>query len=138
MNQSKLLLLICTCFSVFSCAKSVVVTPLDPATITSTKQVIVPQNFNWQNSRIINFTVSVTDTRFQNAVHVIAIYDGDPFNGGQLLSRGSATTALAFKTSINISNIITTVYIVKTSIDNSTVSQKITITTKNITTSIGR
>ena len=48
----------------------------------------VPDGFLWESSRDVAVSVSVQDSRYGNATHVISIYDGDPFNGGNVLSKG--------------------------------------------------
>jgi len=99
--------------------------------------IIVPANFNWQSSRTLNFTVAVTDTRFQNAVHVISIYDGDPNAGGNLLAKGSATLLQAYSSNVTIPALVQTVYVVKTSPDNSKIIQTVVVGNSNVSLSIG-
>ena len=62
-----------------------------PTTVGQMNDINVPDGFFWESSRDVAFSVSVQDSRFGSATHVISIYDGDPFNGGNLLSKGSAT-----------------------------------------------
>lgn len=80
----------------------------------------IPLGFTWQNSRNINFSINVSDIRFGNSMFIISIYDKDPATGGKLLSKGSATNKSGFSSKIFLSKQISSVYIVKTSGDNST------------------
>ena len=90
--------------------------------IKSVNDIKIPTGFSWENSHNVAFTVSVTDTRFGNALHGISIYDGDPNNGGNLLSSGSASTNKAYTNTLYIPNTLTNVYVVKTSPDNSRIT----------------
>lgn len=133
-NQISIAML-CACAMV-SCKKaSEVVT--STATVTTTSQIKAPTGFTWQNSRSINFTINVTDTRFPKISSVISLYDADPNNGGNLLVKGAALNASSFKSSVYISNQITLVYLVKTSPDITNTIQKISIGTADVTANIG-
>jgi len=134
MKNRILFLTILIAFSIISC-KTSREAPVVPG--KSTNNIKVPADFTWQNSRNVNFTVEVTDTSFQTAIFMIAIYDNDPANGGNLLAKGSATTIIPFKSKIYTSNQITEVYITKTSPDNSKTIQKVQVSKTDITTSIG-
>ncbi|WP_179415000.1 hypothetical protein HDF19_07165 [Mucilaginibacter sp. E4BP6] len=118
-----------------SCKTSKDVTPALQGKSTNT--IKVPAGFTWQNSRNIAFTVNVTDTRFQASIFMIAIYDGDPSKGANLLAKGSAKNAAAFKSTIYLSDQINQVYIVKTAPDNSKTSQNVQVGTTAIVSSIG-
>lgn len=89
--------------------------------------ITVPTGFNWESSRTVPFSVSITDERFSTANHTIAIYDGDPFNGGSLLAKGSANTSTGFSTNLYLAKTINEVYIVKTSPDNSMIVSKVNV-----------
>lgn len=104
--------------------------------VTSTSDIKVPLGFTWENSRSINFTINVTDTRFQNMIHVISFYDGIPGSGGKLLAKGSASINASFKSKLYLSNQIKEMYIVKTSADNATSIQKIQVSNIDIFLSI--
>jgi len=109
-----------------------------PLTNKSTSAIKVPAGFTWQNSRNLNFTVNLTDTKFQYDVARIAIYDANPSTGGNLLAKGSATVKVAFTSKIYISNQIKSVYIVKTAPDNSKTTLIQEIGTANVVASIGK
>lgn len=93
----------------------------------SVNDIKVPAGFNWESSRTVPFTVSITDDRFGAASHTIAIYDGNPFSGGNLLAKGSASTANAYNAQVYISRRISEVYVLKTSPDNSQILQKVSL-----------
>lgn len=110
-------------FAVVSCKKA----QNDPVvTVTSTlANVQVPTGFNWESSRNLNVSVSVTDTRFGTAAQTISIYDGDPYAGGKLISAGGATTIRAFSSKIYLPTTISQIYVVKTAPDQSTIVEKV-------------
>jgi len=122
-------------FAFTSCKTSKEITPVIAG--NTTNSIKVPAGFSWQNSRNVNFTVSVTDTRFQSSIFLISIYDGDPTTGANLLAKGSASMSTSFKSKVYTSNQINQVYIVKTSPDNSKTTQVLPIGSDNIITSIG-
>ncbi|EOR94964.1 hypothetical protein ADIARSV_1835 [Arcticibacter svalbardensis MN12-7] len=132
--MNKYLLSALTLFVVFitSCQKSDITDQVE-----NTTELVVPASFNWGTSRDVSFNISITDTRFASSIHVISIYAGDPANGGSLLSKGSATLIAAFNTKIYIPSTLTEVYVVKTSPDGSTVSDKIAITSTQVSIAIG-
>jgi len=122
-------------FAISSCKTSKEVTPTTAT--KSTASIKVPAGFLWQNSRNVNFTVNLTDTKFQYDIARIAIYDGNPATGGHLLAKGSATVKAAFTSKIYISNQIKLVYIVKTAPNNSKTTKTQAVVTAAIVTSIG-
>lgn len=132
--MSKYLLSILTLSALFftSCQKSDITEQAE-----NTTELVVPASFNWGTSRDVNFNVSITDSRFANSIHVISIYAGDPANGGSLLSKGSATLIAAFNTKIYLPSTLNEVYVVKTSPDGSTVSDKVAITSTQLSIAIG-
>ena len=93
----------------------------------SVNDITAPTGFNWESSRMVPFAISITDDRFSTANHTIAIYDGDPFNGGLLLAKGSANTSVAFTANLYLAKTINEVYIVKTSPDNSMIINKVSV-----------
>lgn len=121
-----------------SCLKSELQAPIAPVTGgTATKNLVVPKGFTWENSRTVNFTVNLTDTRFKTSAQTIAIYDGDPKAGGKIITKGSGNNTSPYISKLYISNQASEVYIIKTAADNSQVTQKIQISGSNVTTSIG-
>jgi LruC domain-containing protein len=110
-----------------------------PATTPTTgiDAINVPAGFNWQSAHTLTVSTTITDSRFQGAVHNISIYDGDPYNGGKLLASGSATLTSAFVSKINIPNTLTDLYVVKTSPDNSKIIQKVSVGITDIALSFG-
>ncbi|HEY1009512.1 MAG: LruC domain-containing protein [Daejeonella sp.] len=126
MVNKRLVLMTILGLFLFSCKK----TGQETSDLDSIDKLVVPAGFNWENSRDVSFEISVTDTRFQSAVHVISIYDGDPMLGGKLLSKGSASIGNSFATKIYLTNGVKEVYVVKTAPDSSTSTQKIEVTDK--------
>lgn len=119
-----------------SCKKSDTTNPTDTGA-TGTNAVQVPVGFDWSSSKSLNFTASITDTRFASAIHKIAVYNNDPYNGGVLIAAGSATTATPFTTKLYIPSATTFVYVVKTSPDNSQIVQKVAVGTSDISLTFG-
>lgn len=127
--------MLCAC-ALISCKKEQnEITPIAITTATST--VAAPTGFTWENSRNVNFTITITDTRFPAAASMISIYDADPNNGGNLIAKGAATATAPFKSTLYISNQITQVYVVKTAPDNTNLIQKVQTSAINIAVSIG-
>ncbi len=122
-----------------SCTKDVVKEGPKPINneITSMNDVIVPVGFNWENSRDVNLTVNTSDTRFQEAVHIVSVYDENPLAGGQLIARGAATVNAGFVSKINISNTIKRVFVSKLSPDGSEINKYIDLDSKNVTVALG-
>lgn len=105
--------------------------------VTNMSELIAPANFNWQMSREVTFNVSVSDAKFQDAIHMISIYDADPLTGGNLLSRGSASLNTSFVTKLNLANTIKQVFIRKTAPDNSKFDQVIDVRSTNVSIDLG-
>lgn len=105
--------------------------------VTSIDDLKAPANFNWQMSREVSFNISVSDSKFQDAIHMISIYDADPLTGGNLLSRGSASLNTSFITKLNLTNTIKQVFIRKTAPDNSKLDQVIDVNSTNISIDLG-
>jgi len=105
--------------------------------INSIGDLIVPPNFDWENSREVNFEVTITDTRFGEAFHSISIYDENPLAGGKLIGKGAASISESFKTKLNIANTYSRVFISKLSPDQSEISKYVDINTNNILIPLG-
>ncbi|MEJ7694464.1 LruC domain-containing protein, partial [Daejeonella sp.] len=123
MVKNRLVLLSVLGLFLFSCKK----TEQDTETSGNINKLVIPAGFTWENSRDVNFEIRVTDTRFQNAVHVVSIYDGDPNAGGKLLSKGSASIIDPFATRIYLTNTVKDVYVEKTAPDGTSTIQKVTV-----------
>lgn len=102
----------------------------------STKDIIVKSGFKWENSKDINFTIDVVDVQYPKTIHVISIYDGDPMLGGNLISKGSATTTVAFKSKIYLPNHISSVYVVGAFPNGSNKTIKLPITKADLSLTI--
>lgn len=117
-----------------SCKKDSITSDGDAGSID---EINVPSSFDWGTSRDVSFNISVTDSRFDNKIHVVSIYAGDPEAGGELLSKGSATLTSSFNTRIYLPATISEVYIVKTAPDGSKVTSKTTITSSEVSLAVG-
>ncbi|WP_207420336.1 LruC domain-containing protein [Desertivirga brevis] len=119
--------------SVFQACKKTDDQLLANGDINKLTDVIVPEGFLWESSRDVTFKVAVTDTRFSDATHIIAIYTPD----GKLLSKGSASTDASFETKVYVPSSITEVYVIKTAPDNSTVNKKVELSGAEVNISLG-
>jgi LruC domain-containing protein len=104
---------------------------------TGINAITAPAGFLWASSRTVNFSASITDKRFGTAIHTISVYDADPYNGGKLIATGSATTATPFATKLYLASTITQIYVVKTSPDNSKITQKVDVGTADVVLTFG-
>jgi len=136
MIKKLLLFAVFSAFCFTSCKKNSTLNPPKEES-SSTGDLVVPAGFNWESSRNINFIVSIYDAKFQGVIHVVSIYNGDPLNGGVLITKGSATTIAAFRCKLYLSNQIKEVYILSTSPDNTKVTKKVTVGTDDIDVLLG-
>lgn len=123
MIKSRLVLISLLGLFLFSCKK------VDQETEVSgnINKLVIPEGFNWENSRDVIFDIRITDNRFQGAVHVVSIYNGDPGQGGRMLSKGSASISDPFTTRIYLTNTIKEVYVEKIAPDGTTTIQKVAV-----------
>lgn len=96
-------------------------------TVSNMSDLKIPVGFTWENSKDIYFDITITDNRFNDAVHVVSIYDADPALNGKLLSKGSASLKIPFATKVYLPNTVKEVFIVKTAPDNTSSMQKVPI-----------
>ena len=108
-----------------------------PATqeIKSVNDIKVPSGFTWESSHNVSFSISITDSRFGSATYSIAIYDGDPYNGGNLLASGSASTSTPYTNKLYIPKTLSQVYVVKTAPDNSKIINTASVTGSSVSLS---
>jgi len=98
----------------------------EPKTVVnSIDDLKVPNGFTWENSRNIALTVNIKDQRFGNALHAVAVYNGNPFEGGSLLSQGSASVSEPYSNKLYLAKDINELYVMKSSPDGSRSVQKI-------------
>lgn len=109
----------------------------DTTNVNNINELNVPDGFTWTSSHDVSITANITDARFGSANHTISIYDGDPYNGGSLLTKGSASTSASFQNTLHLSKQISKVYVVKTSPDGSRIINTLDVTTPNATISFG-
>ncbi len=137
MKKNLLPICLLSLLAVVSCTKATKQASPAPAVTITTNSITPPIGFKWESSRNINFTIAVIDDRFQSSMFLISIYDGDPIAGGNLISKGSATTSTAFSAKLYLSKQISQVVIVKTAPDGTKVTKKIQVGDANISLSIG-
>lgn len=105
--------------------------------VTNIDNLNIPGSFNWNTSNEVKFSVGISDSKFQNLIQVISIYSGDPNQGGQILSKGSATLLNPFNTKITIPTTVSDVYIVKSAPDGTKISEKVALTSTSINIDFG-
>lgn len=139
MKNVFLLLALIVSITVASCQKTAILlktfTPVSK-TLSSTG-IIVPKGFTWANSRNIIFTVRISDVNAGNSIFIISVYDADPGRGGHILSKGTANGKSPFVSKIFLSNQITSVYILKTSMYNVKVNTTVQVGNSDLTVSMG-
>lgn len=108
-----------------SCVSELVV---DGKTGNDINTLVVPTGFDWSTSRDVSFNISISDIRFKNLLHVVSVYTADPSTGAVALSKGTASLASAFKTTISIPAGVKEVFFVKTAPDGSKFTQKVALT----------
>lgn len=113
-----------------SCVKQKDATP-DPNTLKP------PSGFLWEMSRNIVVSIGVNDTRFGDALHIIAIYNSDPATGGKLLVSGAASTGKPFAATLYLTDTLQSLFVIKTAPDNSAVQKELAISANSITAIIG-
>ncbi len=88
----------------------------------------VPTTFSWQTTRDVNFSIGISDARFQNQIHVIAIYLTEPTADATPISKGSASLISPFNAKLSIPAGINEVYVVKNAPDGSSTAEKVAVT----------
>lgn len=106
-----------------SCKKEI--TEVTPEPVKTTSEIAAPAGFKWENSRNLNLNVSIAQNKFPGKMYVVAIYAADPASGGKLLSKGSLTSTLRFRSKVYLSNQITELYIICIAPDRTTTTKKI-------------
>ena len=120
---------------------------IEPVKDAALSDLVVPQTFSWQTSRDVNFSIGISDTRFQNKLYTIAIYMTDPgvpigkVDGKDVLPKavrkGSASLVSPYNTKLSIPAMVTAVYVVKTAADGSSFVQKVSVTSQLVSLSLG-
>ncbi len=87
----------------------------------------VPANFAWQTVKDVNLSIGITDSRFKDKMHVVEVYFADPSTGAQPITTGTATLTAPFNTKISIPTSVNEVYLVKTSPDGVSVTEKMAL-----------
>ncbi|TCD01703.1 LruC domain-containing protein [Pedobacter psychroterrae] len=122
-------LLLATGVAISSCKKN---DAIDTIINDPISEIKAPDGFNWSGSRDVSMSIGVTDNRFQNAIHVIKVYSGDPANGGQLISKGSASLVVPFNSKITLSSMIKETYVEKIAPDGTTMIEKVVLNSDNV------
>jgi len=94
--------------------------------------MIVPDDFNYEISKDVNVSIGVNDAKFGDKLHVILIYNGDPADGGSLLTSGSASNTSKFESVINIPSHLPEVYVVRINPAGEMLKQPVAIVGKNL------
>jgi len=73
-------------------------------------QLAVSPNFNWEATKVININIQVDIPAMTGSLAKITIYDGNPFENGNILASGSAGQGFAYTTGLRIPSRLTQVY----------------------------
>jgi LruC domain-containing protein len=144
--KRKLLTLICgLAILTASCKKenSAIDMPVD----SSIADLVVPASFTWQTARDVNFSVGISDTRFQNKQYVISVYLSDPgVSIGKVddkdvfpkpVAKGSASLVSPYNTKVSVPATVTEAFIVKVAPDGTSITQHVNLTSQLVTLSLG-
>lgn len=112
-----------------SCKKNNIVQDVVTPTLND---IVVPATFSWQTTRDVNFSIGISDGRFQNQIHVVAIYLADPSTGAMPISKGSATLITPFNAKLSIPAGIDEVYVVKFAPDATATTEKVAVTSTKV------
>jgi LruC domain-containing protein len=109
--------------------------------------LVVPQTFEWHTVTHVNLSVGISDTRFQNKLHILAIYLADPavpigkVDGldqfPKAIAKGSATLLNPYNTSFDVPATVTEAFIVKTAPNGTSFTQRIKLNAAMISISLG-
>jgi LruC domain-containing protein len=76
-------------------------------------QMKVPVGFNYETTKNIEITVNVADQTFGEKNHLILIYNGNPDNGGSLITSGSANINMPFVAKFSLESYINEIYVAR-------------------------
>jgi LruC domain-containing protein len=134
--KRKLLTLICgIAILTASCKKDN--TTIEAPTESALTDLVVPTTFNWQTSRDVNFSIGISDTRFQNRLYVIGVFLADPATGATAISKGAASLVSPFNAKISVPANVDGVFILKTAPDGSSITQYVALTSQTVSLSLG-
>ncbi|WP_276088384.1 LruC domain-containing protein [Pedobacter sp. JY14-1] len=117
-----------------SCKKSI---ESEKSVSTGLENLNVPGSFDWSTTQEINFSIGTSDSRFQNQIHVIYIYDQDPAKGGKILAKGATTLVTPFNTRLAFASATREVYILKSAPNGVKTGQNVSLNSKNVSVSFG-
>jgi hypothetical protein len=136
MNKNLLFLTFFASLAMASCKKDSTIAPVAAPELTA--NIVVPEDFKWENSRNLNVILGIYDAKYQNSIHLVSIYDANPANGGKMLTKGAATSIAPFRTKLYLSNLINEVFVVSTAPDNSQMTKVVAVGISDIDAVIGQ
>jgi LruC domain-containing protein len=86
-----------------------------------------PAGFDFATIRTVSLSLGITDTRFGNSPFVVGIYLTEPESGELPIAKGRASLTSPFLVPVSIPSVTTELYVVKTAIDGSSITQKVSI-----------
>jgi LruC domain-containing protein len=145
MNK-KLLSLICfLAILTASCKKDGTVSETEPDSTIA--DLVVPKTFQWHTVAHVNLSVGISDKRFQNKLHIIAVYLTDPaiptgkVDGAdqfpKAIAKGSASLVSPYNTSFDVPETVTEAFIVKIAPDGTSFTQMVKLNAATISISLG-
>jgi LruC domain-containing protein len=86
-----------------------------------------PSGFDFATIRNVSLSIGITDTRFGNNPFVVGIYLTAPNPGDLPIAKGRASLTSPFLVPVQVPSVVTSLYVVKTAIDGSSVIQKVNL-----------
>lgn len=145
MNKKLLFLFCWLAILLASCKKdgSGTETQIEP----SIADLVVPPTFAWHTVAHVNLSVGISDTRFQNKLHIIAVYLADPAipignadgvdQYPKAIAKGSASLINPYNTSFDVPETVTEAFIVKVAPDGTAFTQIVKLNSAVISISLG-
>lgn len=79
--------------------------------VKNISEMIVPDNFNFENNRLVNINLSLTNNAFSSP-HLISICDADPSSTFSTISQGSIDLNKPYNSKISVSNSTNKLYVI--------------------------
>ena len=105
-NISFLLIMILAILT--SCQKNLDNPASGPQTMNELK---VPENFNWETTKDIDVSISLSGTKDYQAKSKISVYTANPATGGKLMVSGNAAPGSSFASTLRIPSHLTEFFI---------------------------
>jgi len=109
MNRKNLFLLIVVFTILFTACKKNLDTP--PGKPQSMNELVIPDNFNWETTKDVEITISISGTKEYQAKSKVSVFNADPASGGKLMASGNATPGNSFTSNMRIPSHLTLLFL---------------------------